>query len=304
MDINFFKPTGALKKKHLITLANYQENEIYEILCLARDLRTRLAAGEKLSFLKNKYVSLLTKRGFARSRIAFETAVTKLSGTPMVSTMHGHELENIINDKLTLKAVAGYGVNGIVVQTAESTDAEQLEKTVEVPIINANSKSGPCEVLSALMTIWKRKGKLTGLKVVAVGDPENYADSFLYGFVNCGMDVTVVCPEDNFPSEKIVNYCRQYSDFSVTDDLITGIKNADVVFVSDDDSGRDFLVDETALEKAKPDAIVLHTLPVEQPSNLDESVYDLPSFAVLEEANYLPDVEMAAITLLMGSGNL
>ncbi len=301
MDINLFDPTGSLKKKHLVTLANYGENEIYEILYLARDLRVRLSAGEKLSSLKNKYVSLLTKRGFARTRIAFESAVTKLSGIPMVSTMHGSELESIIKDKLTLEAVAGYGVNAIVVQTEESTDAEQLEKTVNVPIINANGKSGPCEVLSALLTVWKRKGKLSGLKVAAVGNPENYADSFLFGFVNCGMDVTVICPENNFPSEKIVNYCRQYSDISVTDDLTTGIKNADVVFVSDDDSGRDYLVDEYVMEKAKPDAILLHTLPIAENGNLDESVYDLPSFAVSDEASYLPDVEMAVLTLLIGN---
>ena len=150
MDINKFCPTGAISKKHLVSLANYTESEIYEILVLARDIATRLSAGEKLTFLKNKFISLITKRSFARSRIAFETAVTKLGGTPIVSTMHGSELENAITDKFTIEAIAGYGVNAIVVQTAEATDAEQVEKAVNIPIINANSKT---KDLSSLVKI-------------------------------------------------------------------------------------------------------------------------------------------------------
>ena len=127
MDINKFSPTGNIDKKHLVSLANYTEEEIYEILYRAKEIAMRLTAGEKLNYLKNKFVSLLTKRSFARSRIAFETAVTKLSGIPMISTMHGSELETIIKDKLTMEAISGYGINAIVVQTAETTDAEQIE---------------------------------------------------------------------------------------------------------------------------------------------------------------------------------
>ena len=98
MDINKFSPSGSINKRHFISLANYTEEEIYEILYRAREISVKLSAGEKLNYLKNKYVTLLTKRSFARSRIAFETAVTKLGGFPMISTMHGSELEIITKD--------------------------------------------------------------------------------------------------------------------------------------------------------------------------------------------------------------
>ena len=297
MDINLFKPTGVIRKKHLISLQTYSEEEIYEILHAAAAIEKMLAAGEKLNVLKNKYVSLLTKRSFARSRIAFETAVTKLGGIPMISTMHGSELENILKDKLTVKAIAGYGMSAIVVQTAEMGDAEQIEKNVDLPIINGNSRSGPCEALAALYTVWKRLGKLGGLKVSAIGKPENYADSFLYGFAGCGLDITVICKKEDYPTEKLVNYCRQYVDISVTDDVEEGIKNADVIFVSDDHTGIKLL--ESHLGKAKPQAIVLHALPVAEDGNLDLSVTEKPCFLGLEEAHCLPLIEMAAMSLLI-----
>ena len=300
MDINKFSPTGVIDKKHLISLANYTEEEIYEILFKAREIATRLSAGEKLTYLKNKYVTLLTKRSFARSRIAFETAVSKLAGTPMISTMHGSELETVIKDRLTMEAIAGYGVNAIVVQTAEATDAEQIEKSVNIPIINANSKSGPCEALSALLTVWHRKGKLSGLKLTMIGDPACYADSFIYAFANCGLDITVVCPEDKNPSDEIINHCNQYGDLIITSDLEDGLKGADVVFVSDDGLDFTYTVDQTNLYLAKPDVIVLHTLPVLDGGGISEDVISSPAFVGLEEALHLPDIEMAVLSLLVG----
>lgn len=300
MDVNKFSPTGTVNKKHLVTLANYSEDEIYEILVLARDIATRLSAGEKLTFLKNKYVSLITKRSFARSRIAFETAVTKLGGTPIVSTMHGSELETMIGDKLTMEAIAGYGVNAIVVQTAEATDAEHLEKTVKIPIINANSKSGPCEALSALLTVWKLKGKLSGLKVTMVGDPAVYGDSFVYAFANCGFDITIVCPEGKNPPDEIINHCNQYGDVIICQSLSDGVKDADVIFVSNDGLGYEYVLDLASLTSAKPNAIVLHTLPVIPDESVAEDVINSNQFVALEQALHLPEIEMAVLSLLIG----
>lgn len=300
MDINKFSPTGIIEKKHLVSLANYTEEDIYEILYKAKEIAMRLAAGEKLTFLKNKYVSLLTKRSFARSRIAFETAVTKLAGIPMISTMHGSELETIIKDKLSMEVIAGYGINAIVVQTAETTDAEQIEKAVNIPVINANSKSGPCEALSALLTIWQKKGRLSGLKATMVGDPAVYADSFIYAFANCGLDITIVCPEDKNPPPEIINHCNQYGDLIIVSDLEEGLKNADVVFVSDDGLDYTYTVDSVNLAYAKPNVIVLHTLPIPADGNLSEDVIASPNFLGIQEALHLPEIEMAALSLLVG----
>ena len=42
-----------------------KKEEIYEILYQAKEITMRLQAGEKLTNLKNKFISLLTKRSFA-----------------------------------------------------------------------------------------------------------------------------------------------------------------------------------------------------------------------------------------------
>lgn len=300
MNINSYKSTGTLNKKHLVSLQNYTEENIYEILFAAKEITARLAAGEKLTALKNKYIYLITKRGFSRSRIAFETAVSKLSGSSTVSTMHGSDIDSVLKDGLSLAAIAEYGVNAIMVSTEMSTDAETLEKNVSLPVINANSKSGPCEALAALLTVWEKKGRLSGLKVAVIGDAEEASDGFIYAFIKCGADVTAICPEGNRPQEKTLGYCAQYGDVIVTDDIMSGVADADVIYVSGKNSGEKFVLTEELLQTAKPDAIVLHVLPVPcENANLTEDVIKSRNFAALEQAVNLQRILTAALYLLV-----
>ena len=300
MDINSYKSTGALNKKHLVSLQNYTEENVYEILFAAKEITARLAAGEKLTALKNKYIYLITKRGFSRSRIAFETAVSKLSGSFTVSTMRGEEIDAVLKDGLSLSAIAAYGVNAMVVITEMKADAETLEKNVSLPVINANSKSGPCGALAALLTVWEKKGRLAGLKVAVISDADETADEFVYACVKCGADVTAICPEGKRPQEKTLDYCAQYGDVLVTDDIKSGVADADVIYVSGENSDEKFVLTEELLQTAKPSAVVLHVLPVPSESaNLTEKVIKSRNFAALEQAVNLQKILTAALYLLV-----
>ncbi len=300
MDINYYKPCGTLNKKHLISLENYTEEEIYEILKRANDVAERLNAGEKQSSLKNKYVYLITKSGFSRSRIAFETAVTKLSGTFTVSSLPGDKIDSVLTDSLSMQAIEYYGVDAIVVRTDITADAETLEKHIDLPIINANPRSGPLEALSALSTVWEKKGRLSGLKIATIGNPSVFAENYLYAFVKCGADVTVICPKELYPDEKVRNYCAQYGDLSVTDDMTAGLKDADCVFVSDDESMKEYALTADVLSVAKPTALILHSLPISKENSLiSDEVAASPNFVGLRLAENLQKIIMAVLDLLV-----
>lgn len=300
MDINYYKPCGTLNKKHLISLENYTEEEIYEILKRANDVAERLNAGEKQSSLKNKYVYLITKSGFSRSRIAFETAVTKLSGTFTVSSLPGDKIDSVLTDSLSMQAIEYYGVDAIVVRTDITADAETLEKHIDLPIINANPRSGPLEALSALSTVWEKKGRLSGLKIATIGNPSVFAENYLYAFVKCGADVTVICPKELYPDEKVRNYCAQYGDLSVTDNLTAGLKDADCVFVSDDESMKEYALTADVLSVAKPTALILHSLPIsKENSRISDEVAASPNFVGLRLAENLQKIIMAVLDLLV-----
>ncbi len=298
MDINKFVPTGKIDKTHLISLERYTEEEILEILHLANSISKILAVGEKPNALKNKKIALITKNGFTRPRIAFETAVSSLSGTALVCNMSGSELETFVNDKLSVAAMVGYGINALVIQTSEPADAASLEKLVNLPVINANGKSGPCEALSALLTVWRKKGTIGKMKIAMIGDPNSFADSFVYAFAICGFDITFICPDDIQPKESLLNYCRQFGDVAVCSSVSEGLKGAEIIYVSEDNLDARFTLTAEKM-RACPDAIILHTLPATQNGAIDEELLDSPNFCGLDEALALPEIEMAVLSLLL-----
>lgn len=299
MDINKFAPSGVLRHNHLLSLENYSEEDVFEILHRAKNLARIVSVGEKTNSLKGKQVALITKKGLTRTRIAFERAVSSIGGVPVVCAMSGSELEALVKDRLTVAAIAGYGVNAIVVQTSEITDAAAFEKLTDMPVISANGKSGPCEALSALMTVWRKKGKLGKMKVAMIGDPAAYADSFVYAFAASGFGITFVCPEQMKPTEETMNYCRQFADVETTDDLAAGLSGAEVVFVSEDDLPESFRLTRPLFEAKCPGAIILHTLPVAENGAIASDLVNHPAFCGLDEALCLPEIEMAVISLLV-----
>ena len=78
-----------------------------------------------------------------------------------------------------------------------------------------------------------------------------------------------------------------------------GVKNADAIFVSDDELPEEFTLTDSALALAKPDAVILHTLPLNENGNVSEEVVSSPNFCALDEAKNLPLIEMAVLSLLV-----
>jgi len=303
MDINKYNPRHKISEKHMLSLANYTQEDIFEILHLSRELKIRTEAGEKLSCLKNKYISLLTKKSFARSRIAFEMAVSELGGSAIISSLKGSEVEEMIQDKDTVTAITRYGINGIMVLTSELGDAEALNKYVTIPLINANSKSSPCETLATLYTLWQNKGTLSNLKLAVIGNPAIYSSSLIHGAIKCGIDISIICPENMYPDKELINYCRQYGDVSVFNNIREGIKNVDAVYVSDDNLGKEFLLTKDLLKGAKPETVIMHTLPLNRNGDITEELIDSKNSVIYEQAENLLHVEKAILTLLIGKYN-
>ncbi|MBQ7642533.1 MAG: hypothetical protein IJS67_01400 [Clostridia bacterium] len=298
MDVNRYAPSGKLSRKHLVTLASYTEEDIYEILLRASEISKSLAVGEKPTYLKNKKIALITKSGLLRPRLAFEKAVTSLSGNAVVCQLTGSEIETLVSDGLTMSAIAGYGINAAIVQTEQFKDAEQIEKLVEMPIINANGKCGPCESLSALYTVWKRRGTLGNAKITMIGNPAEFKDSFVYAFATCGFEITFVCPEEMRPSEEILNYCLQYGGVRVSYDMQSGLGGSDIVLVSEDGLPEQYTLSGENYRYAKEGALILHTLPVPQGGGIDGELLSVKGFCGLDQALALPEIEMAALSLL------
>ena len=300
MNVNGYVPKNKTECNNLLSLEKTSTEDLFELLHASRDFARKRTAGEKCDVLRGKYVALVTKHSFFRTRIAFQIATQNVGGNAMVLPLSGSSLEDYLKDRDAVNAIKGYGVAGFVVDTSVSRDAEIMDNYSTLPIINANSRTSPCQTLASLLTIWQRKEKLHDLKIAVIGDLREADCSLLYGAAKCGMDVNVVCPEYAEPPANAADYCRQFCDVEIFNDLEDGLTGADVIYIMSHDFDLSFEIDERSLRYAKNNAVILHPLPVRRDCEIAETLLDSPNCLINEQsANLLPVLE-AVESLIIG----
>lgn len=299
MDLNKYVLKNKFSRKYLLSLKDISEEEIVELLCLAREFKYKRIVHEASPALKDKYVLLITKPSFPQIGITFQIAVKELGGSPVVSAMSGEDLEVRLADEYYVKALSAVGLSAIMICTSKVTDTEIFEKTVNLPVINANNEYSPCQALSALLTMYEINHSFNGLKVTLVGNFKVDDNSILYGLIKLGADVTLLPTENGEPDEEVISYCSQFTDLKITTDKTVALKNADIVYIAFADNDTPLYLSSDDLLVASPLVKVLTSVPVDY-SLADKDLFSKDETPVLKQAENLIHVYKAVLTALAG----
>ena len=157
------KERMELKGRDLLTLTDFSSEEIWEFFKEAT--RLEKLAGKTLDILQGKSILMFFQRPSTRTRISFNLAIAQLGGHPIILGVDEMQLcrgETLADTARTLERY----VDGIVARVVSHQDVEELAEHTAIPVINALSPQfHPCQALSDLYTIYKRKGELKDLKV-------------------------------------------------------------------------------------------------------------------------------------------
>ena len=298
MNINGYTPQKNIRTKRLLSLKHTSAADIMEMLHLAKQFKRKKEVGEKSNTLSGKYVALMTKPSFFRTRIAFQIAVEGLCGNPITIPMGGSDIEEALKNREIVTAIKNYGIEAFVVDTAFFHDAELLESYIDTPVINANGNASPCQALAALLAIWERKGTLSGLKLAVIGDLNVSDRSIVAGAAKCGFDISVICPEECEPDADIINYCRQFCDIEVYNNIEDGVRQADVVYVMTHDFSKEFLLTDYYFKFMHKDALVLSPLPVKHDTEISDEIISSSHSLIVEQAENLLPVLQSVLTLI------
>lgn len=299
MDLNKYQLKYNFHRRYLLSLKDLNDEEIAELICLAREYKYKRVVHEQSTVLKNKYVLLITKPRFPQTGITFEISVKELGGSPVVSAMNGEDIENRLADEYYVKALSTVGLSAIMISTSKVSDTEIFEKTVNLPVINANTDCSPCQALSALLTIFEICHSFTGLKVTLAGNFKVDDNSLLYGLIKLGADVTLLTTENGEPEEEIIEYCSQFTDLKITKDKKVALKGADIVCIGSGDKDNPLNLTADDLLVASPSVKVLTPVPVDY-TVADKSVFKKDETPVLKQAENLIHVYKAVLTALAG----
>ena len=255
--------------------------------------------------LANKTVAIYMTKPSTRTRLASETAVVHLGGTPIF--IRGEDLQlgrgETISD--TAKIISGYA-SALIVRTFAQSDVDELGANSSIPVINAlTDVDHPTQLLADWLTIRENFGKdITGRKFVYLGDGNNMSHAWLIMGAIMGAHVVAATPGGKWAPDPIVvevakNIAAQNGGRDeLSNDPEAAARDASVLYtdvwmsMGDSESDRtektrslsQFSVNEQLMKLTAKDSIFMHCLPAHRGEEVSASVIDGPRSVVWREA--------------------
>lgn len=305
----------GLERKDLLTIAALSAEQIQLILTTAESLKEVGGRDiKKVPALRGKTVVNLFFEPSTRTRTSFELAAKRLSAdvinfSPSTSSMV--KGETLVDTARNIEAMQA---DIIVLRHPSPGAAENLARSVKSSVINAGDgwHEHPTQALLDVFTIKEKKGRVSGLMVVIVGDiaHSRVARSNILALTKLGAEVRVVAPPTMIP------FGLEHFGVDVFYNLDEALIGADVIIMlrlqrerlgrallpSLREYAKLFCLTPERLKLAKPDAIVMHPGPLNRGVEISPSVADSKVAVILDQVTNGVSVRMALMYLLSGSG--
>ena len=273
--------------RDILSLKDFERNEFFRVFEIAEKLEPIARNRKNTDLLKEKTLVTAFYQPSTRTRLAHEAAMIRLGGqvtgfSDAKNTRAGDFYLESIKD--TVKMLEFYG-DMIVMRHFQQGAPHEAAKWASIPVINGGDGWGepPTQVLTDLYTVLREKGRIDGLKWLAVGDMRmRTMHSLGYALTQFDCPITFVSPPDMSLTDEFQDELKDFSlDYKIADHVEEAIADADVILVEpvvqpdytksrderDADSDVGMTPDnykitrELLSTKAKSDAILLHSLP-------------------------------------------
>ncbi len=270
--------------RDILSLKDFERQEFFHVFDVARQLEPIARTRRNSDMLKEKTMVTAFYQPSTRTRLAHEAAMHRLGGhvtgfSDAKMTRAGDWYQESIKD--TVKMLEFYG-DVIVMRHFQQGAPQEAAKWASVPIINGGDGWGehPTQILTDLLTVLTEKGRIDGLKWLAVGDMRmRTMHSLAYALTQFDCPITFVAPPEMTLKPEFKEELKQYNlNFKEAEHVEQAIKDADVILVepvvqpdytkSRQEAGEHGetpanykITRELLSTKAKSDAILLHSLP-------------------------------------------
>ncbi|MDO8740289.1 MAG: aspartate carbamoyltransferase [Candidatus Woesearchaeota archaeon] len=301
----------SFKGKDIISINELSKAEIIHVLEVARSLELR----PKPNLLNGKVLATLFFEPSTRTRLSFESAMSKLGGKvvgfadPSVSSVKkGETLAD------TIRIVERYA-DIIVMRHPLEGSARVAADVSDVPVINAGDGANqhPTQTLLDLYTIKKIQGHISNLNIAMVGDLKygRTTHSLAIALSMFGCRMFFVSPEQlKMPSYILEELDKKNIEYSEHTQIEEVIKNADILYSTRIQKERFpdlaeyekvknvYIITKDTLKNAKPNLKILHPLPRinEISTDVDGTKY---AYYFEQAANGIP-IRQALLSLVLG----
>jgi ornithine carbamoyltransferase len=300
--------------RHLLTLSDLSKSDFEVFFERAMELRKRQKQGTANRSLVGKTLGLLFDKPSTRTRASFEAAMIQLGGSPLFISSKDTQMSRAEPIKDTARVLSRY-FDGLAIRTFDQATIEEFATYAGIPVINALTDAyHPCQILSDLLTVLQKKRTFENINIAWVGDGNNMAHSWINAAAVLGLNLTLACPPDYYPDQKILEAAVQkYPDkIKITTDPVEAAEGADVintdVWASMGQEGEQesrkavfepYQVNAGLIAHAKDDVIVMHCLPAHREEEITEEVLEGPNSVVWDQSENKLHMHKAILDLLL-----
>jgi len=309
--------------RDILSLKGWERAEFYHLFEVAESLEPIARKRQNSDLLAGKTLLTAFYQPSTRTRLSHEAAMHRLGGhvlgfSDAKMTRAGDFYQESIKDTVHMLE---YYADVIAMRHFQQGAPAEAAKWSSVPVINCGDGWGehPTQILTDLYTLHREVGTIDGLTILAVGDHRMRTMHTLgYAMSQFASDLILIGPPDMSPTPEFLAELDELNvAYRIEQDVRDCIHEADVIYMepvvqadytksrieAHDGSGRTpdaYRVTRQLLkEKARRDAIVLHSLP-----RMDELPPDVDSTRharYWEEAFYGVVMKMGMLALILGA---
>ncbi|MBA7546558.1 Aspartate carbamoyltransferase catalytic subunit [subsurface metagenome] len=271
--------------RDILSLKDFEREDFFRIFEVAKKLEPIAKNRRNSDILAGKNMLTAFYQPSTRTRLSHEAAMHRLGGHVLgfvdaKMTRAGDFYQESIKD--TVKMLEYYA-DVIVIRHFQQGAPAEAAKWASVPVINAGDGWGehPTQVLTDLYTVLQEKGTIDGLTFLCIGDMRmRTMHSISYALTQFDVQVIYVAPPAMSMTEEFKAELKNYNlRFKTAEHVADVINEADVIYMepvvqADYTKSREDTKSEKGLtpdnyrvtrelleKKAKPDSIILHSLP-------------------------------------------
>ena len=285
--------------KHFLHISDYSNDELWEVLHLAKEVKTKFHNREEYKPFKGQSLAMIFAKPSARTRVSFETGFEWLGGHALFLGPSDIEIGKREAIKDISRLFSRYN-DLIMARLFDHTHILELAEYADVSVINGlTDYNHPCQIMADIMTVWEHRGALDNLKITYMGDGNNIVHSWLQLASKFPMHFVCCCPSGYEPDVKTVEMVENsgISSYELSHEPKLAVKNADVVYTDvwasmgqkEETEERekifaDYQVNEALMESTGKNTFFMHCLPAERDREVTDGVMEADYSIVFDEA--------------------
>lgn len=303
--------SSKLKGKNLISISDYTKDDYLNILELAAEFEKTPIQ----NLLKDKIIATLFFEPSTRTRLSFESAITRLGGRFIgFSDSKASSISKGESLKDTIKTVSKY-CDLIVMRHPLEGSVRFASEMSDVPVINAGDGANqhPTQTLLDLFSIKKTQKKLDNLNIFLVGDLKygRTVHSLLIAMTQFKTNFFFISPEELKMPDDYKGYIQgkglKYHEHTDFTDILS---RADIIYMTRIQQERftdpyeyektknAYILKNIMLNNTRSNLKILHPLP--RVSEIDEDVDNNDKAYYFNQAENGVFTRQAIITSILG----